>query len=314
MRSFFLLFIALGVGLTPGWTLSAEEISVSLSNSPAMLGVLRAADVEGVDVTFHRTQNDAVVRLVRGDVDLAILPIYVAARVHGEGTPLVLTHAVYGSFLSVVQRANAERSVSSLPDLAGTPLLIGKQAGPLLVFPELILEQGGLAGTVPTTGATAQQISQMLIAGRVQHGVLREPLTTVVLSRVPGSSRVIDLQDEWERLFGTPMVQAGIVVRRESLEEHPHEIESFLQAIDEGYRWVRDNPTGAASLAGRRVPGVNEAIIASALSAMSIRTEMISSPSSPEARRVQRFLKLLSERRPPMIGSTLPDESFYGAW
>ena len=292
--------------------LTAQEITVSVSNSPAMLGVLRAAERSGAEVVFHRTQNEAVVRLVRGDADVAILPIYVAAAVHNEGTPLVLSHAVYGNFLSVVQGSNAGRSVTRLSDLVGRDLLVGKQAGPLLVFPRLLMEDAGIADQVSTTGATAQQISQMLMTGQTELGVLREPLTTVVLQRNPESRRALNLQDEWEARFGSPMVQAGVVVRQAAMREHSNRIDQLLREIDQGYRWVRANPDAAAELAARRVPGINQAVVLAALPAMQISAERVGPETTANTNRVAAFLALLEERQPAMLSSGVPDSTFFG--
>lgn len=296
-------------------TVPGQALSVSVSNSPAMLGVLRAAEEVPFDVNveFHRTQNDAVVRLVRGDVDAAILPIYVAARVHSEGTELRLTHAVYGTFVTIVERAGATEDVRSLQDLRDVPLLIGKQAGPLRVFPMMLLQEHGLEATIPTTGATADQIAQMLISGQADHGVLREPLSTSVIRRVPGSRRVIDLQEEWENAFGSPMVQAGVVFRAASVADHPEECAVLSREISSGYRWLQDNPRDAAALAARLVPGANQGIIEAALPVMAIYAEEI--PNNPENNRhVEDFLLLLTDRQPEMIGGSLPDQSFYGGF
>jgi hypothetical protein len=342
----FILLLALLL-LFPAIPVWTEGIAISLSNSPAMLGVLVAIDELGVaedvedagstfDATsmpqavFHRSQSDAVVRLVRGDVVGAILPVYIAARVHRAGTPLQVTHAVYGTFLTIVQVGDAPHPIGGLEDLLALdpsdPLLVGKQAGPLLEFPRIILARRGLDG-VATTGATAAQISQMLLTGQAHQGVLREPLATHVVRRSPGARRAVDLQQEWLSTFGMPMVQAAIVFRRDFLEEQPRQAAALLAAIDAGYATVATDPAHAATLAGRLVPGLDAQVVREALPVMGMTVERVSgvdasaalpggeqSPRdcSAAALRVAAFLELLGTESPGLAGEAPPDEAFYG--
>jgi hypothetical protein len=332
---FILLLVLLFLSpVIPAWT---QETTISLSNSPAMLGVLIAIDemqemsASGApfDATsvpravFHRSQSDAVVRLVRGDVVGAILPVYVAARVHQGGTPLQITHAVYGTFLTIVQGGSPPHPINAITDLAGLdrsdPLLVGKQAGPLLEFPRIIFAERHLDG-IPVTGATAAQISQMLLTGQANQGVLREPLTTVVVRRIPGARRAVDLQREWLSTFGTPMVQAGIVFRRDFLDAHPVEAAALLTAIDAGYGTLATDHEYAALLAGRLAPGLDAETVLAALPVMEISVERVSdvdgSTPDPEyaaaAGRVAAFLDLLVTTSPDLMGESAPDGAFYG--
>ncbi|MDR3311831.1 MAG: ABC transporter substrate-binding protein [Spirochaetaceae bacterium] len=251
-------------------------------------------------------------RLVKGDVDVGVLPVNVAARAYIAGNGVVVLAAVIGEgMLSLV---TADPSVSSLADLRGKVVNVaGQGATPEYVF-RYLLRTAGIHADVRRPDAVqldfslpTAELAPALLAGKIGYAVLPEPFATVVTANT-AFRRAVDLQSLFAAAQSTPGAQypmTALVVRADFAAERPDTVRLFLAALEDAVaRTVaRNDETG--SLAAKHGLG-----IPAALAAASIPRSAFVYRSAADARPgVERFLGIVKENGG--ADENLPDSGFY---
>ena len=135
--------------------------------------------------------------------------------------------------------------VSSIKDLEGQTVYAPAQ-NPSFLF-QALCDANGVKVTVDNSFAQPAELNTAVTAGKVAIAVLPEPLLTVACSQNKDLKVVLDLTEEWDKVF-TPgsLVQGCAVVRTAFAEEHPDAVAAFLKDYEASVQLLTDDVKTAA--------------------------------------------------------------------
>jgi len=302
IRRLFPLFLAL-VLVTP-WAAAQEPYRVGVLRGPtavafaAMIDSPPSLDGRPVEIVTFPTPPNLIAAYLGGEVDAATLPSNAAAQLAGRGAPVEIASTFIWGVLYVVGPAGAR-----LDDLSGPVHSIGRGASPDIVF-RYILEEEGLDEAITVEYGYAQvELSQLLIASRVNAGVLPEPFVTRVLAENPDLGIVADLQALFHEHADSELPQTVLVTRPGDRYD-----EALADALEASVEWVLGNPEESARLVASLGLGLDEQTALSSLPRLNLRVER---PEQSEAA-LRRYLGILYAFEPAAVGGQMPPDGFYG--
>ncbi len=266
--------------------------------APMIHGSMRRVDGRAVEVVAYPDPPALIAAFIGREVDSATLPSNAAAQLSGRGVGVEVAAAFIWGVLYLVGPAGTQ-----LADLRGPVHSIGRGASPDIIL-RYILEQEGVTDRIRVEYGYAQvELSQLMIAGRVNAGVLPEPFVTRVLRENPELSIVADLQERFEAHADSGVPQTVLVVRPG---------DPMAAGIAE---LLRDSVTDVLAdeeRTGRLVAelgiGLDEQTARSSLPRLNLRVE-----SARESRpALERFYEILHDFEPASVGGQLPPPAFYG--
>ena len=258
------------------------------------------------------TPDVMIARLVNQEVDLAVLPANLAARLYNGGQPLVLAAITGTGMLSVL---STDLSISSIADLRGRQVHVtGQGSTPDYVFKAILRSETLVPGADLTLDFTMSypEITASLVAGRIETAVLPEPFSTMAQMQNPQVAKVVDLQEAWAQIPGNPpdYPMTALVVRKQVWESRPADVEAFLIAYEQSLQWVQDNPADGGALVGSLDIGIPGPIAARAIPTSGYTYLSADLPTTKEL--AEGLFRVLLDLEPASIGGKLPDLGFYG--
>lgn len=251
--------------------------------------------------------------LARAEVMVTATPTNVAANLYNRGVPVVLMNVnVWGTLgmLGLKQKG----PLAKMEDLAGRHVGVPWRGDmPDLVFRYLLGKAGLEVGRDVRVSYQSSPFEtvQMYVAQRLDAAVLPEPMRTATRlqsMQFGQSPNELDLQQEWARLAGgEPLLpQAGVLCRRELLEQAPEQVEALQSAIARAVDWVVSQPEDAARLGADRSP-LSRQVYEGAIARTALK--MVNAQEARPA--LEDFFSALSELSSGFIGGKLPDADFY---
>lgn len=247
--------------------------------------------------------------LARVEVMVAATPTNVAANLYNRGVPVVLMNVNVWGTLGML---GLERKgpLAKMENLAGRHVGVPWRD---LVFRYLLDKAGLKVGRDVKVSYQSSPFEtvQMYVAQRLDAAVLPEPMRTAtrLQSLQFGQlSHELDLSQEWARLaYGEPLLpQAGVLCRRELLEQAPEQVAALQAAIGRAVDWVVSEPEAAARLGAERSP-LSREVYEGAIARTSLK--MVNAQEARPA--LEAFFSALSELSSGFIGGKLPDAGFY---
>lgn len=199
------------------------------------------------EITYAGSPDALTGGLISGEIDIAAVPVNLAAVLYNKTEGRILTAAVNTlGVLYVVEKGDTVHSVS---DLAGrTVLAAGQGSTPEYIFNE-ILAQNGVKDEVSVEFVSehAEALARMSV-GSADLILVPEPFVTNTLSKVEGARVALDLTAEWAGVSDSELVQGCLVVQKSFEEEHPETLQAFLVAYAESVDYVNQSPADASVL------------------------------------------------------------------
>lgn len=251
--------------------------------------------------------------LARAEVMVTATPTNVAANLYNRGVPVVLMNVnVWGTLgmLGLEQKG----PLAKMEDLAGRHVGVPWRGDmPDLVFRYLLGKAGLEVGRDVRVSYQSSPFEtvQMYVAQRLDAAVLPEPMRTATRPQsmqFGQSPNELDLQQEWARLAGgEPLLpQAGVLCRRELLEQAPEQVAALQAAIGRAVDWVVGESEAAARLGADRSP-LSRQVYEGAIARTALK--MVNAQEARPA--LEDFFSALSELSSGFIGGKLPDADFY---
>jgi len=277
------------------------------------------ADVaESVEFRPWRDPDQLRVLALEGKADVLAVPTNVAANLYNRGAKLELINVSTWGILWLVSR---EEGLETLADLRGKEIAMPFRADmPDLLF-GLISEAQGLDPRHDFTlryVASPMDAMQLLLARRVDHALLAEPMVSMALRRVksfptsaiaPELHRSIDLQAEWGRVLGrAPRIpQAGIAAVG-ALRDRPELLDRIQSAYRDSLAWCQANAAECGRMVAARIEMLDADAVADAIASSPLEAV----PAAEAREELEYFYDALLERNPASIGGRMPDAAFYG--
>lgn len=292
------------------------EVRVASLKGPTSIGLVplmdraEAGELEN-DYAFTITgaADEIVPAVVKGDIDIALVPANVASVLHAKTEGAVVALDI--NTLGVLHVVTGDTSVTAFSDLAGrTVYLTGKGTTPEYVMRHL-LDVAGIADSVTLEfKAEATEVVSALVADPSAVGVLPEPFKTAALVKNETLTAPISLTDVWAEQAGeggSRLVTGVTVVRRAFAEEHPDAVTEFVAAHDKSASAVVADPGAWAQ--GVVDVGIvdNAAIAQKAIPGCGITC--MTGRDMREA--LSGYLEVLYEADPASVGGALPGDDYY---
>ena len=292
---------------------SGVKIRVAAMNGPTGMGMARLADQVRndmlpyeCDVTFSGSPDDVRAGLLSGELDIAAVPVNMAAALYNKTGGEILTLAA--NTLGVLYIVEKGDTVQSMADLAGKKILAAGQGSTPEYVINYLLEKNGLTDSVQVDYVSehAEAVTQMA-AGGADLILVPEPFVTTALSKVEGARVALDLTQEWAKVSDADMVMGCLVVSKTFAQEHPDALDAFMDDYTASADYCTGHTAeaaaliekfgimGSAALAEKAIPNCNIVCVTG--------QEMVDM--------VTGMLTVLFDANPKSVGGSLPGEEMF---
>jgi len=293
---------------------SERTVKIATLRGPSAVSIIPLLDAKTgltkavkAEYQIYNSPDLLIPDLVKGQVDAALLPPNLAAKLYNKGIAYQLAGITCWGVMYI---ASDNPELTSIKKLKGQKLnLTDKGATPDLVFNYLLAANGLQPQEVELDYSLGQtELAQSMAAGRVKTGLVVEPWLTVVTSGNPAINTTIDLQQEWQRATNNkPLPQTCLLVKKSLITEDPQAVAALLKEVDQAITWVNDHPQEAGALVEKNDVGMKAAVATKAIPRLNLRFE--DAKASREA--IENFFEIIKQSDPTSIGGKLPDDGFY---
>lgn len=303
----------------------SRKVNVAALNGPSGIPMAYLFEnkpvVEGAEFDFQTAAGADVLlpKLLKGEVDVGILPPNVAAKVFSKNNGALLVGAVVGEgMLSLITK---DGQVNSLADLKGkTVNVAGQGATPEYLF-RYLLQANGIAvvadGLEPGVDSVAldfsipaAEIAAALLSGRIQYAVVPEPFATVATTKDAAVRRAVNLQDAYRAVTGDASANypmTVVVIRKELAASSPELVRGFLAAYQEAVEWTLAHPAEAGVLVEKHTLGLQAPITTKVIP----NGAYVFVPAVQAQPQLEGLLSIFLDFAPESIGGQLPAQDFY---
>ena len=252
--------------------------------------------------------DELVPKIVKGDLDIAAVPLNLAATLYNntDGQIKLLAVNTLG-VLYIVERGD---TVHSVEDLKGKTIVAsGKGSTPEIALRHILAGNGlDPDKDVQVEWKSEQtEVLQTMAQNEDSVGLLPQPFVTVAQGQIEGLNIVIDLTEEWNKLGdGSILMMGAFAVRKDFAEAHPDQIQTFLSEYEYSVMTVNGNPSSAAKLI-EKYDIVKAAIAEKAIPYCNI----VCITGNEMKTTVEGYFNVLYAQNSASIGKKIPAEDFY---
>lgn len=321
MRRILSIVLALALALSMGACVNAETdekviIRVGSLKGPTTMGIVKlmqddenGASVNDYEFTMSGTADEIVPLMVKGELDVALLPCNLASVLYNNTEGAVQVAGI--NTLGVLYVVEAGDAIQSVEDLRGKTIYsTGKGSTPEYGL-NYVLSMNGIDPAKDVTiefKSEATEVAAALTSGAAEIAVLPQPFVTAALAQNENLRVALSLTDEWAKVNEESAMLTGVaIVRKEFAEQNPEAIQAFLteyaasteyvnENVEEAAEWIAElGIVAKAQLAQKAIPACNIVMI----TGEEMKTK------------VSGYLSALYDQNPAAVGGELPDDAFY---
>ncbi len=300
-------------------TPAAERTAFRIASlkGPTTMGLVKLMDEadkgearHDYEVTMYGAADEIAPQLIKGDIDVALVPCNLAGVLYNKTGGAVEVAAV--NTLGVLYVVTTGDDITSVADLAGkTIYTTGKGTTPEYVL-NYVLTQNGLTPGEDVTIEYMSEATEVLAAMQASSGypvaMLPQPYVTTAQMQMEGLKVALDMTEEWDKVSPDSALVTGVVVaRKEFVEQNEAAFNEFLEDYKASTEFVNANVDEVAALVAGYEIVPKEPIAQKALPECNIT---FISGADMKAK-VSGYLKVLYDQNPEAVGGTLPDDAFY---
>jgi NitT/TauT family transport system substrate-binding protein len=295
-------------------------VRVSALNGPSAIPMAYLFEhhppLDGAEATFEVSASPDILlpKMLKGEVDIGILPLNVAAKVYNANNGAIVLAGITGE--GMVSLVTKDPQLASLASLKGKRVYVAGQGAVPDYMTRYLLESNGIAlgegadAVALDFSIPAAEIAPAIISGKIDYAVVPEPFSTVITSNNAAFRRAIDFQKEFAALQKDPLAVypvTALVARAEFARLYPETLRVFLEAMEQAVDWTNAKPQEAGQLVQKHTLGLQAPV-----AARSIPTSAFKFTNAAGARpAVERLLNIFAQNDPASTGGRLPDDGFY---
>ena len=230
-----------------------ETVSLNIAalKGPTAMGMVELMENGGDNYSFTLEGSpDAIVPLIaKGEVDIAAVPANLAAVLYNNTNNVKVIAVNTLGVLYLV--GNGGEKITSREDVIGKTIYsAGKGSTPQYVLESILASLSLVDGKdvfIEWKSEHAECVAALL-SDPESIAMLPQPFATSALMQNKDISIVLDLNEIWEELTGSPLITGCLIARNEVLENHKGAVEAFLREYSESVDWVNSNNAEAAVL------------------------------------------------------------------
>ncbi|MGM0603423.1 MAG: ABC transporter substrate-binding protein [Bacillota bacterium] len=297
--SFFLIFTPL---------LSAEEdVKISVSSSPSSLPIYYMQENSDLNIKslVHKNRDIVLSRLMKGDVDLALLSTNEAAKLYNKGIEIQLAGVHTWGYFYI---ATLNPEIKSWDDLKGKEIYVPDKGGPMDIIFHYLAEKTGLdvKNDITIKRGKLREVAQLMINDMAETSVLREPFLSQLLYSSSKARIAADIQKLWEKHTSHKFPQSSLVVRKEFAETNPEFMAELSREYKNAVSWVNNNKTASGRLLERYLDFPAEI---TELGHERLNLNYIDAEDAEKS--LKNYFSILAGKNPDSVGGRVPDEKFY---
>ena len=202
MKKLILSLIILSIVFCAFAQSSKESSAVNLAVMQGPTGFSSAMLPSYIKTSVYPSPNEAVAKLVNGELDFAVIPANTVAALFNKGVKIRAVAIVGEGMLSVIGSDSEAKSIA-VPGAGGTPDHMST-----LLYPEL---ERNYSISAPA------QLAQLVIAGKCTKAILPQPFVNMVLAKNSNVRILDDVQKRWKDKTGFAQYPMSVLVVRDSL-------------------------------------------------------------------------------------------------
>jgi NitT/TauT family transport system substrate-binding protein len=293
------------------------KINIGALRGPSALGMINMMknnkDVEDDNYLYEIVASPDIMtaRILSAETDIAVLPTNVASKLYNKGAEIKLAAIVGGGVLYLVSDKNSEIEKGDWSALNGKKIqLIAKGSTPDIVF-RYLAENNGLdtdKDMILDYSFDQIELSQMMISGNADIGILPEPFVTSSLKSNQELEIIMDMQEEWGKINSQDILpQTCLIIKQDLIDGNTNGVENFIKKYNESVKWANENPGDAGKLAEELEIGIKESIAGEVIPRCNLMFEV-----GENARNItDEYLNILYQFSPDDIGGKIPGDEFY---
>lgn len=294
-------------------TAADGKIKVVALKGPTAMGLVKLmSDTESEGLPYDFQIVGAVDEIspmaAQGTADIMCVPANLAAVLYNKTEGKVKAAAV--NTLGVLYICGTGDSVKTVEDLKGKTIYsAGKGATPEYAL-NFILKSNNVD---PESDVTIEWKSEhaeclaSLLADENSVAMLPQPFVTTAQTKNEGINVLLDLNKEWDALgLDSSLITGAAIVRTEFAEQHPDELNEFLNKYNDSVEFVNNNVDEAAGLVGK-YDIVPEAVAKKAIPNCNI----VCITGDEMKTKFGGYLQVLADNDAKAVGGTVPDDNFY---
>ncbi len=307
-----LLTACSGVNTTP------KTVRIAAIQGPTGIGMVHLMDAAAENTTENTYEfsvssapTEVGPKLTNGDVDIAALPTNMAVSLYNKTNGGVRLLAV--NTLGVLYMLENGNTIQSVDDLKGkTIYTTGQGANPEYVL-NYVLKENGIN---PATDVTIKFVSEntelatLMVSGDATIAMVPQPAVSTIITQNADIRIALSMNDQWEAVAGeeNKLMMGCVAVRTEFLENHPKEVEAFLNEYKSSIEKTTDVDATAALCEEYGI------IPKAAIAKKAIPYCELTFVSGAEMKaQITKYYSVLFDANPTSIGGKLPDDTFYYA-
>lgn len=289
-----------------------EKISIGILNGPsAVPAAYLIENSSDYEFQIFSGADLEVPKLLKGEIDLGILPPNVAAKLYNKSNGNIVALSVIGQGnLSLLTTDPKYRNLKSLK--GKTVYCAGRGATPEYIFRYILSKypegrKVNLDFSIPPS-----ELAAALISGKAEYILVPEPFATVALmkGKDTGVRKVFDpsTSDEIKKEFSDANFPMTVLVcNKKSLETKNELISKYLEDYRAAVEWTCRNPGEAGELVEKHTLGLNAKIAAASIP--DGRYCFISAQDSVP--QIEKLLAMFLKENEESVGGKLPGKEFY---
>lgn len=292
-----------------------SEVNVGVIKGPTGVGAVNIVESaeNGTYPNYHFTltgdANDMVAKLTNGELDIGALPTNTAVNLYNKTNGAVRMIAINcTSVLYILENGN---TVNSIKDLKGKTIYVnGQGANPEYVLNYVLRKNGLEPGVdVDIQFKDATEISTLMVSGDANLCMLPVPAATAVMKKNADVRKALEMATEYDAVTtdGSHITMGCLVATEKFINEHPDEVNLFIERYEDAINEVHNNIDAAAELVAKYEITGNAAIAKAAIPDCGI--VCITGKDMKTA--IEGYYNVLFEANPASIGGSLPADDFY---
>ena len=229
------------------------KTKIAALNGPTGLGLaeIKADRSYAYDVEYYSDPQEVGPLLIKGEVDIAALPLNMAANLYKKTDGKIKMLAI--NTLGVLHVLSKDDSIKSVADLKGKTVYSSGQGATPEYIVNYILRKNGLEPGKDVTieyKTAHNELATLAVEGSVDICILPEPFASKVLAKNESYKRVLDLTAEWGKVSSAKLAQGCLVARAYYIAQNPEIIKEFKSFYEASVNFVNnENNAGAVFLA-----------------------------------------------------------------
>ncbi len=292
-----------------------EKINVAVLKGPTGIGMLKLMQNSEDNsaktinsISLYNEPSEIAAKLSNNEIDIAALPTNMAASLYAKTNHSIKMLNV--NTLGTLYVVSTNENINSFEKLKGNKLyMAGKGSTPEYVL-QYLLEKNNISKDDVNIEykSNHSEVLTLLLAGQIETAVLPEPFATQAVMYGENISKVLDINEEWEKISdnGSILAMGCLVARNEFIENNKEALNDFLSDYEGSVSFANSDIESTAVLADKY------GIMPYDVAKLSIPScGMVYITSDNMINKTDEFFKVLYGYDPKSIGGVLPDKEFY---